>query len=350
MMTENKNLGEDLGLNSKSEVNVLIDTKMKSKKLIAWLLAFLPLIITIIVLPMLQDEIPAHYGLDGQVTRYGSKYEALIIPIVAILFGFFWLLIEKIPIKNKKYAQNAKVLFWSNISISLLFMALVSWDLYTSFTQAENIYAMDIDFMKIEAVCLSIFWIILGIVLPKFKPNWLIGIRTPWTLKNENCWEQTHRFGGKIMIISGIISTLLCLFVFESSIAFYYSIGSLLVIAVILVIYSYRVYKKIILLIMTVMLSIGIYSCDKNEDILKKLYEEHKNGEIDECKCNGRKVYRATPYLNGADIGSYVYDKDGKQIGSCCGIAGKTDPIFYKLKNCEVIYRVGEVDKYGLNK
>ena len=108
---------------------------MKSRKLIAWIFAFLPLVITIIVLPMLPDKIPAHFGFDGQVTRYGNKYEMLFIPIFAILFGFFWLLIEKI----QKNEQGRKVLFWANISVSLLFTVITSWFLYVSFKQVKNI-------------------------------------------------------------------------------------------------------------------------------------------------------------------------------------------------------------------
>jgi len=217
---------------------------MNNKRIITWLLAFLPLVITIIVLPMLPDETPAHYGFDGQVTRYGSKYEALGLPIVTILFGFFWLLVEKISSKDKNYEQNKKVLFWGNIGLSLFFTVITVWFLYLDFTHTENIYNTDIDFMKIEAVFLSILWIILGIILPKCKQNWVAGFRVPWTYKSENCWDETHRFGGKLYVINGIISALLCLFVFNGLIALYYSLGSIFVISIIVLIYSYRVYRQ----------------------------------------------------------------------------------------------------------
>lgn len=45
---------------------------MKTKKVIYYILMFLPLIITLIVLPFLPYQIPAHYGFDNQVTRWGS--------------------------------------------------------------------------------------------------------------------------------------------------------------------------------------------------------------------------------------------------------------------------------------
>ena len=116
---------------------------------------------------------------------------------------------------------------------------------------------------------------------------------------------------------------------------------------------------KLFFLTMIVLLSIVVFSCDKNnienKETLKELYTVYKNGEIDECKYKGKVVYCAG--LNAYDAGSVVYDKDGKVIGCCNYAWGNVDPICGQLKDCKVIYRVkdniwGEpaVDKYGLGK
>ena len=42
-------------------------------------------------------------------------------------------------------------------------------------------------------------------VLPRARPNWMFGIRTPWTLSNERVWERTHRFGGYLMFAAGVV-------------------------------------------------------------------------------------------------------------------------------------------------
>ena len=101
---------------------------MRTKRLISWLFSFISLLITFFVLPMLPDMIPAHYGFDGNVTRYGSKYEMLILPTITICMGFFWLLMDKIAVKDKeKGAQNMKVLFWANIATTLLFTVIMDF-------------------------------------------------------------------------------------------------------------------------------------------------------------------------------------------------------------------------------
>ena len=58
--------------------------KMKTKKTIYIILMFLPLVAALAALPFLPDKIPAHYGFDNQVTRWGSKYEALLYPIETV--------------------------------------------------------------------------------------------------------------------------------------------------------------------------------------------------------------------------------------------------------------------------
>src|SRR5690554_2296858 len=98
---------------------------MRSRRLITWILAFLPLIITVIALPVLPDKIPAHYGLDGYVTRFGSKYEMLLIPMITIIFCFLWLFLEKHLMKDsEKGPHNVRVIFWISLIVNLTFTAL----------------------------------------------------------------------------------------------------------------------------------------------------------------------------------------------------------------------------------
>lgn len=44
-----------------------------------------------------------------------------------------------------------------------------------------------------------------GNYFPKCRQNYIIGIRTPWTLKDEENWHSTHRIAGKMWVMGGII-------------------------------------------------------------------------------------------------------------------------------------------------
>ena len=83
---------------------------------------------------------------------------------------------------------------------------------------------------------------IVGNYLPKARQNGAIGMRVKWTLKNEECWNATHRFGGKVFFICGV----LCLFsaFLPTVVSFITIMGLLLVASVVTIIYSYVYYKK----------------------------------------------------------------------------------------------------------
>lgn len=56
------------------------------------------------------------------------------------------------------------------------------------------------------------FFAILGNILYSIRPNSFIGIRTPWTLKNEIVWKKTHQLGSVLLFTSGFLGFLSVLF------------------------------------------------------------------------------------------------------------------------------------------
>lgn len=51
----------------------------------------------------------------------------------------------------------------------------------------------------------GVLFLVLGNVMGKLRQNAMVGIRTPWTLRNERVWDQTHRWGGKAMVLGGLV-------------------------------------------------------------------------------------------------------------------------------------------------
>jgi uncharacterized membrane protein len=47
--------------------------------------------------------------------------------------------------------------------------------------------------------------IVLGNFMSKLRPNWFVGIRTPWTLSSKTAWDRTHRVGGWLFIAGGFV-------------------------------------------------------------------------------------------------------------------------------------------------
>jgi uncharacterized membrane protein len=191
---------------------------------------------------MLPDEIPAHFGIGGDVTRFGSKYEMFITPVFALLMPLIFIALEWFTKKRdeQKAEANAKAMFWLGLLITGIFVAVTVWHLHMSFTGAENVNQANPDFMKILSAIISIGLILLGNILPKIKQNAIAGIRTAWTLNSESNWYKTHRFGGRLCFLGGILSTLLSLFVFDGFNGLIFLGITFAVITVVIVVYSYR--------------------------------------------------------------------------------------------------------------
>jgi uncharacterized membrane protein len=84
-------------------------------------------------------------------------------------------------------------------------------------------------------------FILIGNLMTRIRPNWFMGIRTPWTLSSDTVWRKTHRFGGVAFVIAGVCIAVTGLL--GSGWALYAAIGTAVVAGLGSVVYSYVVWK-----------------------------------------------------------------------------------------------------------
>lgn len=182
---------------------------MKGKRIIFGILMFLPLAVVLAALPFLPDQIPAHYGFDNQVTRWGSKYEALLLPILTIVLGLFLLAMARYAAKHEESGKNNEnVCLITGIVSLALFNLMTAYFLYTDFHKVENLSEAAFDVNQLIFGFFGLCMLIIGNVMPKLRMNSMIGLRTSWSMKNEQTWKKSQRFGGISSIISGILMIL----------------------------------------------------------------------------------------------------------------------------------------------
>lgn len=214
---------------------------MKMKKIVFYGLMFLPLISALIALQFLPEQIPAHYGSNNQVTRWGSKYEALIVPIVAAVLGYFFLGIAKIAAKQEETGNNnEKVCIVAGIVTLILFNAMTGYILYAGFNKMENLSSSKFDVNQLLFGILGIAMIIIGNIMPKLRMNAAAGLKTKWSMKNETTWKKSQRFGGISYMIGGIAIVVLCFFI-QGIYCFLSTLGIIAILLVIDVFYTYKI-------------------------------------------------------------------------------------------------------------
>lgn len=171
-------------------------------------LAFLSLMISLWAIPFLPAKIPAHYNFKGEITRWGTSQELLIMPLITLLSWPIFLFIYHLVSKKEK----------EKAGIALLKMAALCITLFTFL----NI-AMVLDALKSAGVpwlssfhssnffflSFGIFLLFCSKLLPGLERNSTMGVRTPWTLASDQQWLMGQRIGQKWFRIWGI--ALFCL-------------------------------------------------------------------------------------------------------------------------------------------
>jgi len=217
---------------------------MKTKKILFYSLMFLPLVVVLIALWFLPEQIPVHYGINNEVTRWGSKFETLVYPIITVVFGYFMLGMAKYSAKHEENGNNNEnVCIVTGIVSLVLFNAMTGYFLYADFNSIENLSSITLDINQLLFGILGVSMIILGNIMPKLRMNSVIGLRTVWSMKNEMTWKKSQRFGGIFFIIGGVVTVVIC-FLTEGFSCFLWTMGIVTIQLVIDIYYTYKLSKK----------------------------------------------------------------------------------------------------------
>lgn len=199
-------------------------------------IVLLPFIYLAYIWNQLPEKVPVHWNSLGEIDRYGEKIELLLIPILLPLLVYvIFLIVPRIDPKNKLHQMGNKLQAIKTLMVVLM-SVLALFILYSAKHQSFN----NPNYM---VLLIGVLYIVLGNYFKTIKPNYFIGIRTPWTLENETVWKDTHRLGGKMWFIGGIIVVLSSLMLdHKQNFTLFLIITTIL--ALVPVVYSYIRFKK----------------------------------------------------------------------------------------------------------
>ncbi len=166
-----------------------------------WLLSAI-LVIPFIVVAAYWDKFPARVVVqwnDSGPSKWENKFPGLLVcPFVsvclAIVFGW-------IPRLDPRLTRHPE---WSERTVG--FIRLASTTLVSSgsmLVAAEALgHHFNVPLLSLNVMLLT--FLVLGNYIGTFRPNYFIGIRTPWTLENDEVWRATHRSTGPILVIGSL--------------------------------------------------------------------------------------------------------------------------------------------------
>jgi len=206
---------------------------MRKSELIVLVIVLLSFAIAVHFYPQMPEKMASHWNAKGQVDGYMSRFWGLfLMPTISLGLLVLFILIPMIdPLKEN--IEKFRTYFDGFIVLLILFLFYIY--LLTIFW---NI-GMRFNMTRLLAPALGALYYSIGILTENAKRNWFIGIRTPWTLSDDRVWDKTHKIGGRLFKIAGIIALLGFFF---PSIAIYFMVVPVILVAVYTFVYSYFEY------------------------------------------------------------------------------------------------------------
>src|SRR5687767_4034793 len=185
----------------------------------------------------LPDQMASHWNINDQVDSYMPKFWGVfLMPMITLGMFLLFLVIPNIDPHKANIAQFRD-------AFNLFIVLIVGFMVYVyALTLLWNLGYTNFGLGKAMMPALGVLFIFIGYMLRKAKRNFFIGIRTPWTLSSDRVWDETHRIGAMLFIISGILALLGSFF--GGPTAFMMLMVPLMVSTLFLVIYSYVLYRR----------------------------------------------------------------------------------------------------------
>ena len=205
--------------------------KNKSTLILGSLILLLPMLIGLILWDQLPEQIPSHWGINGEVDGWSSRpFAVFALPCIMLAIHWLCAFMSTADPKSKNYHPSMiKLVLWICPMISLLISTLAY---VTALGHSLNVEVL-------MPMFVGVLFVIIGNLLPKCRQSYTMGIKLPWTLANEENWNKTHRLGGKVWVVGGVIILATAFLRI-----FWILIIAMLTMVLIPTIYSYLLYRK----------------------------------------------------------------------------------------------------------
>lgn len=143
-------------------------------------------------------ELPIHWDAAGEADRFAPAMVALLMPAgISLLLAVTFSAVPRLEPLQDRLEASAPLLrsVWIGMMLLMAYVQVMiaapglGWNLGPD----------------LLLVGLGALMVMIGDSLPKSRPNFFVGIRTPWAIGDTDNWIATHRLGGKITMAAGCI-------------------------------------------------------------------------------------------------------------------------------------------------
>jgi uncharacterized membrane protein len=205
------------------------------KESVILILLLAPVVFMLVVWNRLPDNLPLHWDIEGKIDRNGPKY---VFALINICLYLLLIVIPKIDPRKKNYTIFSASYYKLRLIFTTFFSLLFFVVLY-------NAVYSGIEFDKMLPVSCLFLFAAIGNYFGIIRSNYFIGVRTPWTLNNDEVWKKTHLLAARLFVYGGILGGIICLFL-DKPYSQCFAIAVFAVLILIPVVYSYVYYQKVV--------------------------------------------------------------------------------------------------------
>ncbi|MFB6121338.1 MAG: SdpI family protein [Halobacteriaceae archaeon] len=152
--------------------------------------------------PDLPERVATHWNAAGEPDDYAAKWVALVgMPALATGLLAMLAVVPRIDPLGENIADFRSTYDWFAVALTAFLTALHLGVL------AYNL-GYEFDFLRLVAVGVAALYYFVGRVIDRAKRNWFVGVRTPWTLSNDEVWDRTHALAARLFRVAAVVALL----------------------------------------------------------------------------------------------------------------------------------------------
>ena len=162
--------------------------------------------------------VPVHWNIHGEIDGWASKpFGLMIVPVTMLLLSALLRFLSWIDPKLRRAPADD-----TRMPAVLRILRLVFAIFFTGifYLQIGGVFGRVLDGRRFLLLNSLLLFAVMGNYLGNLRPNYFLGIRTPWTLDSPETWRATHRLGGRLMFFGAIFLILLQFFLNDAALVF----------------------------------------------------------------------------------------------------------------------------------
>jgi len=201
------------------------------------LLAFIGAAASFAVYPRLPETMVVHWDIDGNPNGWMPRaFGAFFGPVFLIAIWQLMRLLPRIDPREANYARFAGT--YDTIVAAALLLILATHGIVLAVALGYRVPVS-----RLVPALVGALFVVIGNVMPRVRPNWWAGVRTPWTLSSDRVWARTHRLAGFSMTVAGVV-TIVSALVLPARLGLPVLIAAVVAATIGPVVYSYLTWKR----------------------------------------------------------------------------------------------------------